>query len=298
MAESREDTDADDIGLVLQGPLITEGNFTLNTVKLYRQLFGDALIIVSTWEGEDERSISELKKLCTVIQSPMPQERGCCNVNCQIYSSRVGIRYAAGKAKKYILKSRTDWRIYSPHTFAYMKALLERFPAGGTTKGKIIAVDNYDNRTSELPPFWVSDFLYFGYTEDIQHMFEIPFNPFPYRNVKEYAKVHGLDVLPDFWEQCRLGLPPEFYICSEYVKRYEPEGKYDSMEFFRQCLDKYFLIISPWDIDAYWPKYKTVFFQPMPWTAVEEGKYTGTCNNSFLDYLAFITKKTRRNKKE
>ena len=40
------------LAIVIQGPVLHENNFTLETVKLYKKNFAQAKIILSTWENE------------------------------------------------------------------------------------------------------------------------------------------------------------------------------------------------------------------------------------------------------
>ncbi len=53
--ESQE-FDYSNFAIAMQGPLLLKNNFTLETLKLYKKYFQNALIILSTWEGEDEDS--------------------------------------------------------------------------------------------------------------------------------------------------------------------------------------------------------------------------------------------------
>ena len=46
-----------DIGIVMQGPIYEEGNFTLETCKFYRSLYPNIPIVVSTWRGGGGRRV-------------------------------------------------------------------------------------------------------------------------------------------------------------------------------------------------------------------------------------------------
>ena len=44
----------DRFAIVMQGPLIVDSNFTVETLKLYRHNFPEAIIILSTWMINDD----------------------------------------------------------------------------------------------------------------------------------------------------------------------------------------------------------------------------------------------------
>ena len=50
------------VAIIIQGPLLKKNNFTIETVKLYKKIFSNYLIILSTWEDEDQEYLSEIKK--------------------------------------------------------------------------------------------------------------------------------------------------------------------------------------------------------------------------------------------
>ena len=50
-----------DVAIVMQGPLILENHFTLNTVKLYKRYYPECMVIVSTWKDSNRNEIDSLK---------------------------------------------------------------------------------------------------------------------------------------------------------------------------------------------------------------------------------------------
>src|ERR1035437_1783485 len=49
------------VAIILQGALLRENRFTLETVRTYRKLYPEATVIVSTWEGEDTEEIKSIE---------------------------------------------------------------------------------------------------------------------------------------------------------------------------------------------------------------------------------------------
>ena len=50
-----------DTAIVLQGPIAYENNYTADTIRLYRKVYPNAPIVVSTWPGE---STDDFRKIC------------------------------------------------------------------------------------------------------------------------------------------------------------------------------------------------------------------------------------------
>ena len=71
------DHDHSEYAVVLQGPINRRNNFTLETLLLYKKYFRNALIILSTWEGEDKYCIEQARKAgVEVILNKEPEFAG------------------------------------------------------------------------------------------------------------------------------------------------------------------------------------------------------------------------------
>jgi len=194
---------------------------------------------------------------------------------------------------EYVLKIRTDWRMYYPYAFGYLKELLRREEHIDGCH-KIVISDNFENRTFDMPPFFSPDFVYFGRVEEMIRFSEIPFNNVPYRNVEEWRNAHNIDVGPDFYQACKLGMSPEYYLSTEYMKTYGESGPFFDYEYYIRKLKQYFVFISPWDLELIWPKYRIAIQQPRSWH-YNNRKYVGTCNMSYPDYLNLISGSIKMN---
>ena len=68
--------------IVLQGPIQKENQFTIETIKLYNEIFKGAQIILSTWADEDNKIIDEAQSLgAEIILNKKPEIFGPFNVN-------------------------------------------------------------------------------------------------------------------------------------------------------------------------------------------------------------------------
>lgn len=49
----------------MQGPLVRERSFTLETLRLYRKPSPEPLLVLSTWDNEDTDPIASSPRSCT-----------------------------------------------------------------------------------------------------------------------------------------------------------------------------------------------------------------------------------------
>lgn len=276
-----------DVAIVIQGPIWKKDDFTLKTIKLYKRIFTDAKIILSTWDNEE--GLEEFKKLgICVITSSMPENMGTSHVNAQLKSTRMGILAAQKMGVKYVLKIRTDWRINYPYSFNYLKVLLQR-EKEYTGMDKIVVIDCYNNRSFKMPPFVIPDFIYFGKMKDMIKFVEIPDNNCPYKDAKDYMNKHNLSEIPNFWQQCTYGLMPEYYIATSYLKAIGENGDFTNEDYYKKCLLNYFVFVSPWDMDLYWTKYKDLS-ESVSWLEDRnKNVYMATYNMSYCDYIQYVS---------
>ncbi len=65
------------IAIVVQGPIIIKNDFTFETLKLYINIFPNAIVILSTWDDQSVRVISKIRDLgIRVIINKYPKYSG------------------------------------------------------------------------------------------------------------------------------------------------------------------------------------------------------------------------------
>ncbi len=205
-----DNRDYRDCAIIMQGPLLLRYSFTLETLKLYKKYYPDALLLLSTWEGEDAQTIEAARALgVEVLLNKKPVNPGPdhTNINLQIVSSVAGLKCAEAAGKRYALKTRTDYRLYNPRALSFMSDLLSAFPlpAGvATQKGRLIGTFGSVERF-----YLFSDMFVFGHTEDVLSFFDVP--------LPKDDAVLPLSVSP--LGDGKVAFRPEQYFFSEFLKK-------------------------------------------------------------------------------
>ena len=252
----------EDIAIVIQGPIILDKHFTLNTVKLYRRSYPKCKIIVSTWIDSDINEIDSIKETgAEIVLNRPPVNYGLGNMNFQIVSTQGGIKRANELDVKYILKTRSDQRIYKPHALEYFMALLNQFPleideeVKVEQRERIIAIQTTVGGAMFIP-YFIADFLYFGAIEDITNLFTIELDESPNRT-KEERRAWLRELLsknPKIGDYYNI-TAPEIKIIKNYIKKYiNSNFEYNIREYWG-FVKKYLITLSWHDIGLFWPKY-------------------------------------------
>ncbi len=233
-----------DYGIVVQGNLKLEFDFTYNTLKYYKRIYPKAHIVLSCWNTDDKETIERIKTLnVDVIISDFPEKmRGYGPINLQLKTTHAGIEHLLKYHCKYILKTRTDQRVYEPDTLSFLSKMLSLFPMSIKCKaqGRLIScsLSTFVNRL-----YNISDMMIFGYAEDVERYFSCP------EDCRDYASPYIENQIE--YSKLRTG---EIYFASNYIESlgFELKWTIEDSDFFRKEL---FLIVDSEGIDLYWPKY-------------------------------------------
>ncbi|WP_448192905.1 WavE lipopolysaccharide synthesis family protein [Azospirillum sp. sgz301742] len=242
------DTPTDEtVAIVLQGPLLVEADFTLETVRMYRKMFPEAGILVSTWEGEDPGQVERIREAgATVIQSVPPEHRGPrvngdqrSNINMQVRSAAAGVRWAQERGFGYCLKTRTDFRFYNPSLLVNCLALQAAFPLtqAGRQAKRLVAFSNI----VRYMPYVLPDMHMFGTMKDMLDYWTPP------EDTRGEIVSEGLIGIG----KARHG---ESWFLTHYAEQLGRTLAWtleDSWEIFRD----HFVFIDVPSADVYWPKY-------------------------------------------
>ena len=176
--------DSKDISVVVQGAI--DSKYTKKCLKSIRKYLPKAEIILSTWEGSNVEGLDfdvliENKDPGTAIVSTDLLYN---NVNRQLVSTQNGLKVAS---KKYTLKFRTDLSLKGNRFLKFFDKFLERDDKFSVFQHRVIVSSVYSREYSstiirihhpKCPkgfikcPFCVSDFYFFGLTEDLKSYFE------------------------------------------------------------------------------------------------------------------------------
>lgn len=242
------ENDYSDVGIIIQGPIEYKDDFTLNTIRSYKKMFTNAKIVLSTWETEDKKYLELIKKEnIKIILNKYPKESGLLNLNYQLVTTKSAIDYIEEKCE-YILKTRTDARIYNKFTLEYLKNLIKSFPSKGKfdQKFRIIGIDI---NTAKYVPFSFSDIFQFGHKNDMKKLWDIDLDKTSITYKEFINKKYKI-------KEIYKNNNPEVYIMLNYIKKigFNPDNTYES---YYDALSKLFIVIDKEMINYYWYKYSS-----------------------------------------
>ena len=231
--------------IVMQGNLVVDLDFTLQTLELYRRMHPQALTVLSTWDIADATQLARASALgVQVVLIPMPAYAGQQNVNLQIVSSAAGVQAAQAAGASHILKTRTDQRLGASNLFELLDGLQDAFPLcdtfGQTARLLAVSLNSFRYRM-----YGMSDMFLYGTTCDVVNYWTPQldnrvFDP----SVRHF---HNLRTFSE-WRIC------EVYFFTEYMKRLGCTPQWTLRDYWRLMRDR-FCIVDAQSIDLFWPKY-------------------------------------------
>lgn len=218
---SREPPPSEKIAIVLQGPIVKENAFTIETIKLYRKNFPTVDLIVSTWENEDAATVQSLLDVgaTVVLQSKYPTEDeniatgGISQVNFALCGTQPGLQWAKSQGFEYVLRTKTDQRLYSASYFIDALNLMDAFPL------KLNPPMRQERRLVVLGhmlkymPYSVSEQGVFGTISDVTDYFSAPMDMRPSwqgRTLMQWAQGPVSEAYYFVWYMKLLGREPEW----------------------------------------------------------------------------------------
>lgn len=235
------------VGIVLQGPIVKVGDFTLETLKIYKKTFRYSPIVLSTWEDEDDTYLQRIKELgVDILLNKKPSYPGVSNINFQIVSSLSGMKRLKELGVEYAIKSRTDQRMYAPNIADFLVKVLCMFPPkkGFRQKKRILGVSL---NTFKYRPYGISDMTIFGDIDDVliyysadldMRKFTSEERAFFTSSIRNFAK----------WNVC------EIYLATEYLKKTGRQLLW-TLEDSWSAFSEQFVIVDKESVDLFWFKY-------------------------------------------
>lgn len=249
-----------DLSIIMQGPLKKDDDFTLETVKIYKQLFPGALIIVSTWKTEDSQIINRIEQEgALVILNDLPEINGVGNINYQKVSTLAGLCKAKELGCSYSMKTRTDQRVYKTDMYPYLRSLLQTFQIDDVWhigQKERIAFCQGIFPNSMLIPFHVCDFFFFGSTNDLISYFDCEFSQVD-GNFGEYCEKVKKEQLTIGEYFCKIA--PEAIFSTSYLKRHGIIVHYNNLEDYWKFVVSYLVPVSFDDLNLVWYKYAKLY---------------------------------------
>jgi len=241
-------TSIDSWGIVMQGPLLSDNNYTLNTLTQYRKWFPESPVIFSTWNDQNPETLDKIRGLgCDVLVSDTQEfevHSANSNFNRQLHSSHLGIAQAARLGVKFAVKTRSDQRIYNPHSLESLQELLRKFELrNAVNQNARIAVSSLN--TFALRLYGVSDMFTFGQIDDL----------LVYWNGRlDLRKVSNSG---GFSRSYATNRNMEVFLATNFL-----ENCGDSLEWtladYWDSLARRFLVVDSNYLDLHWPKYRPI----------------------------------------
>ena len=230
--------------VVIQGPLQSEEDFTLETVKIYKKIFPLSPIIVSTWSSENKKDLDDLERAGAVLViTDKPTKTGWGNIELQVLSTSAGLQWAKEFGCEYVAKTRTDWRMYRPSALQCLNSLLRMYPplGHGKLESRIVASSM---STLKHRVYGLTDIFQYGSILDMTKYWE---------NLNDdvqgkFKQVHPPEILNG------TPLVAEIYLCARYLESIGLDLDFSLPQWW-ESLKNYFVVIDNSMLDAVWSKY-------------------------------------------
>lgn len=279
-AENITPHNLNDVGIILQGPIRYEDDFTLETVKLYRYYYPQSVIVISTWEGVKKPFIKACNEINVFVkENKYPDFNGKYNINYQICSSYEGLKFLENKKCRFALKSRTDQRFINDNFLIYFLNLQKNFPVNNikTAKKKLKNRIIIQGPSVKKFPFYIGDMYTFGTIDDLKFLYGSDY--FLDKNALDFANLENLRKYEH--KECADGYKDVTLIYKEaFIKTFSAESylgynlyskvvgkadieKDDLLDLYWSFLKNYCVVADREMLGWFWPKYdyeSTVIF--------------------------------------
>ncbi len=236
------------LAIIVQGPIITSNEFTYETTKLYKQHFPNATIILSTWSSEKQSCVSKFENLgITILLNEMPEYPGVSNINLQIISSKEGIKKAKELGVEYVIKTRTDQRMYAPNIECFLFNIINTFPLKSEIVKQKKRIVGLSLNTFKYRMYGLSDMFTYGHIDDLLLFWNLPLD----MRIFNINEIETANKSLRSFAQLRIC---EVYLTTEFLKNVDFKLEW-SLKNSWKAYSNHFCVIDKESIDLYWGKY-------------------------------------------
>jgi len=237
--------------IIIQGPIIPNSNFTLETLKYYSAQYPKSPVIFSSWEDDINKIKNySLKKNIHLISNKLPSYPGVRNINLQVVSTKNAILYAKKLKCNYVFKTRSDTRVYFKDFQNYLINLIKFYKLKKNFKSKQMARIVSTNFTRRYRLYGISDLIMFGHIKDLYNYFDALATPLI---KKEFNKLNKKLKFKDKLYFIDREFCPEIYFFYNYFKKKNVKLKW-SVDDYLKKISENFIIIDNQTLDIYWKK--------------------------------------------
>ena len=232
------------IAIIIQGPIQEKFDFLKNTLEIYKKIFKNSLIIISTWKSEDIEKINTLKDENIYILFNDEPEKSQSNIDHQIFSTNIALKFAINHNAKYSIKTRADVRLNKSNLETFFISLIKTFPVKSNSliKSRIVVPSLI---TFKFRIFSLSDIVMFGETNDLLQYFDIEL-------FRDGLKKFDLDEKKLLKNETPV--VAEIFLCARFINKLDNSISWN-LESWWDSLKNYFCIIDNSSLDLFWHKY-------------------------------------------
>jgi WavE lipopolysaccharide synthesis len=274
---------AEPVTIVMQGPVVTENDFTLETLRLYGKHAPECRRILSTWK-ETPRPVLEAiaAEGVELVLSDKPANPGLYNVNLQLVGAASGVRAAVAGGAEWILKTRTDQRLYGESTLGFLVGLAKTFPVRGSYDQRYRVI-GLGQGSLKYAPYHLTDQTVFGHAEDLLKYWTPPLREAPLPSHWPASQQEFTFRVP-IGELCRSGAA-ECYFASQFLTRIGRPLAWTLEDSWAAYRD-HFCVVDYATSDFYWVKGQTISLTDM---TAEYGRVSTRKDLGFRDWLLLYT---------
>ena len=247
-----ENYNNDSTAIIIQGSIKDLEKFVEETLLIYKKLFKDNLIILSTWEKDIKNEFlakfNNDKNIKIIINTKPITDF---NVDLQTYSTNSALLYAEEKKIKYCLKTRTDCRIYKKNSIFFLKNLLKNYPINKDYQFLGDRIISCSTDTRKYRVYGLSDVFLFGTTSNLK-------NYFNKNSFKTSLAEMNFGNHPCIKNE--TAVINEIFLCARYLQKNNIEVKWTLDDWWNKCRE-IFLIVDSSALDFFWYKYEWKYEQ-------------------------------------
>ena len=232
------------IAVIIQGPIQEKFDFLKNTLEIYKKIFKNSIIIISTWKSEDIERINTLKDENIYILFNDEPEKSQSNIDHQIFSTNIALKFAINHNAKYSIKTRADVRLNKSNLETFFISLIKTFPVktNSLIKSRIVVPSLI---TFKFRIFSLSDIVMFGETNDLLQYFDLEL----FRDGLKKFDLNEKKLLKN-----ETPVVAEIFLCARFMNKLNNSINWN-LESWWDSLKNYFCIIDNSSLDLFWHKY-------------------------------------------
>jgi len=273
--------------IVIQGPNVLNSNFTLETLRYYSTQYPKSPIIFSSWE-HDINIIKKYKlnKNIHLVTNETPSYSGIRNINLQSYSTKNAILYAKKLKCKYVLKTRSDTRVYFNDFQNHLINLIKFYKLKKNFREKQKARIVSTNFTLRYRMYAPSDLIMFGHIDDLYDYFNVLTSERVEKNFFELIKKSKFKSKSHFFYD-DFFTPEQYFFCN-FFKKKNLKLKWTVDDYLKKISEN-FIIIDNQTLNIYWKKSNRVdnSFSDTP------NVTNSSLSFNFVDWLEYFYKNNK-----